>query len=426
MILVHAPFTSPRLDYVVHVLFTERLGQEVRVTTSVEDVAGHDGPVIAYGTEVPGTIVIPQANDLLERSDITAFDARFREIDGRIGFATEAGIDIFATTFWLLSRYEEHHVEERDEHGRFPARASMLLRDGWLARPIVDEHVAWLRRSLISAVPNIELRAEAFAYHPSIDIDIGYAHAHKGAVRWLGGLARQVVEGRFTDLRDRLRVSAGARDPFDTYDHIIDLFRRVDGAADVFIPCGDPGPFDRHNDVRLPGMKRLVRRLAAHARIGLHPSYSGGQDIDRLRAEKRRLEEVLDAPVFHSRHHYLRIDLPTTYRLLVEVGIEHDHSMAFADAPGYRAGTSRPFQAFDLVRDEALPLTVHPFSVMEHTFDRYMPCSAAEAFAMVRPILEATRAVDGLFVTNAHNHTLVEGSAAWVLMGRVEEGARGQ
>lgn len=299
----------------------------------------------------------------------------------------------------------------------------MLLRDGWLARPIIDEHVAWLRAALDRAVLGIELRSERFAYRPSIDIDIAYAHAHKGVVRWWGGLARQVIEGRFDDLRDRLRVAAGARDPFDTYDHILDLFHRLDGAADVFIPCGDPGPYDRHNDVRLPGMRRLVKRLGRAARIGLHPSHAGGQDIDRLRAEKHRLEEVLDAPVTHSRHHYLRIDLPGTYRLLVEAGIEHDHSMAFADAPGFRAGTSRPFSAYDLERDEALPLTVHPFAVMEHTFDRYLPCSAAEAFAMVRPIIEATRAANGVLVTNAHNHTLVRGSKPRELMDRIAERA---
>lgn len=120
MLLVHASFTSPRLAWVVRVLFAERLGVDVRVTTSAEEATAHDGPVIAYGTDVPATIFIPQASDLLERSDIVAIDAEFEEEDGRIGFAIDHGIDVFATTFWLLSRYEEHHTTDRDDHGRFP------------------------------------------------------------------------------------------------------------------------------------------------------------------------------------------------------------------------------------------------------------------------------------------------------------------
>src|SRR6185437_13062921 len=47
------------------------------------------------------------------------------------------GVDIFGGAFLLLTRYEELALDERDEHGRFPARASLAERAGFLQRPLV-------------------------------------------------------------------------------------------------------------------------------------------------------------------------------------------------------------------------------------------------------------------------------------------------
>ena len=48
--------------------------------------------------------------------------------------------DIIASTYFLVSRYEEMMRRDvRDAHGRFPGRESLPYRAGFLHRPIVDE-----------------------------------------------------------------------------------------------------------------------------------------------------------------------------------------------------------------------------------------------------------------------------------------------
>ncbi len=51
------------------------------------------------------------------------------------------GIDILGAIFFMLSRFEEVVLPDRDKHDRFPATASLAWNGGFLYRPIVDEYV---------------------------------------------------------------------------------------------------------------------------------------------------------------------------------------------------------------------------------------------------------------------------------------------
>ena len=68
--------------------------------------------------------------------------------------------DIIASTYFLISRYEEMVRRGlRDEHGRFPGKESLPYRAGFLHRPIVDEYRMllhrWLRQSRLR-VPEVK------------------------------------------------------------------------------------------------------------------------------------------------------------------------------------------------------------------------------------------------------------------------------
>ena len=56
----------------------------------------------------------------------------------------ECGIDIFASSFFMLTRWEEYVNKIRDMHNRFPAYASLACKNNFLDRPIVNEYVEML------------------------------------------------------------------------------------------------------------------------------------------------------------------------------------------------------------------------------------------------------------------------------------------
>jgi len=53
----------------------------------------------------------------------------------------ETNIDIIASSFFMLSRYEEVIVDEKDQYDRFPATASVAYKEDFLTRPIVNEYI---------------------------------------------------------------------------------------------------------------------------------------------------------------------------------------------------------------------------------------------------------------------------------------------
>jgi hypothetical protein len=57
-------------------------------------------------------------------------------------------VDIFASSFFMLTRWEEHVNEKRDNHNRFSAYDSMAYKNNFLERPIVDEYVYMLKNML--------------------------------------------------------------------------------------------------------------------------------------------------------------------------------------------------------------------------------------------------------------------------------------
>ncbi len=51
------------------------------------------------------------------------------------------GIDIFASSFFMLTRWEEYVNKNRDRHNRFPAIESLAFKNDFLSRPVVNEYV---------------------------------------------------------------------------------------------------------------------------------------------------------------------------------------------------------------------------------------------------------------------------------------------
>ncbi|NJN34523.1 MAG: hypothetical protein HC817_09980 [Saprospiraceae bacterium] len=87
----------------------------------------------------------------------------------------------------------------------------------------------------------------------------------------------------------------------------------------------------------------------------------------------------------------MKLNLPETYRTLLENGIEADFSMGYADDIGFRAGIATSFFWFDLGRNEPTALKIFPFAVMDVTLKEYLKLSPDEAIETVRSIIAATK-----------------------------------
>lgn len=100
----------------------------------------------------------------------------------------------------------------------------------------------------------------------------------------------------------------------------------------------------------------------------------------------------------------MKLFFPNTYYSLLSAGITEDYSMGFADAPGFRAGTCKPFYFYDLKNEKASSLKIYPITFMEGTLMK--TAEPARPLHKIKMLLEEVKNVNGLFISLWHNHTI--------------------
>ena len=415
---------TPRHAYVAYIVFDVVLGWPYRWCDSTSDWTSSDGLKVQYGGMAPGTLDaawIP-ACGLLEGAALedsameTWSDEKGPGVpgQGRLPFgvphASSARVDTdwWSWVFWMVTRMEEYAASKSayDGMGRFQASASMAHAEGWLLRPEVEVRIrAW------AASVGITPRPHSYTVQPTIDVDSAYAYLHRSALRTSGATAKDLLAGNTARLAERYRVLfKGQPDPYDTFEWLESVHAAHGLKARYFFLLADRGPHDRPLDWRQPGMQTLVQGLSQSAYVGIHPgvaSHDSG-DAVQLKAEIGRMEGLSNAPVQHARQHYLLQRIPSTWRRLESVGIEHDYSLGYADHIGFRAGMSRPFRAFDAEANRAMNLTIHPVSAMDATLNRYMGLTPNEALDALEQLAQEVKDVDGVLTLLWHNETVSE------------------
>ena len=80
--------------------------------------------------------------------------------------------DIFAASFYLLSRYEEYLPHVNDEYGRFSATESIAFKNGFLHQPVVDIWAYKFKEKLQKQYPDFEFPQRTYSIRPIIDVPV--------------------------------------------------------------------------------------------------------------------------------------------------------------------------------------------------------------------------------------------------------------
>ena len=326
------------------------------------------------------------------------------------------GADLLGGAFFLLTRYEELALPDRDEHGRFPAAASLAVRAGFLRRPLVNEYAELLLALLRRLWPRLERRRWTFLEQPSHDVDTAFSPLAAPAVaRALAGDLLRRRDGGLAARRLGAFVRGRRGDPsadlYDTYDALMDASEaRGLRSAFYFIADRPAGPIDGNYSLDEPRIRGLLRRIAARGHeLGLHTSYSAYRDPEQTRKELELLvraceEEGIGQERWGGRQHYLRFENPTTWQAWADAGLAYDSTVGFAEAPGFRCGVCYPYTVFNLSTRRALPLVERPLIVMDKTIIEDL--AEEEAVSAVSELRERCRRYGGELQLLWHNARL--------------------
>jgi hypothetical protein len=327
------------------------------------------------------------------------WDTRMWEQNGDIPF------ELFAASFYLLSRYEEYLPHKVDEHGRFDAEQSLAVQYGFIETPLVDKWANQLKVVLERAFGKIDCKTPVYSFTSTFDIDKAYLYKGLQNSRQLKKTLKSAGLFRFGKLNEQVQVLNGKLpDPFDTYDYI--ARQTKDCELLYFVLCGGDSEFDEALDPECPEMKSLIQKLSLKHTLGIHPSYETMDDIPMMKAEKERLESSCGKPISLSRQHFLRFRLPQTMNELIKLGITHDYSMAYGNIAGFRASTAFPFYFYDLEQNEATELLLMPTCVMDVTLRYHMNLTIPSALLKVDQLIQEVKQVNGNFISLWHNSNL--------------------
>lgn len=334
--------------------------------------------------------------------------------------AWDLPVDVFGSAFYMLTRYEELVLPDRDDHGRFPAKASLAFREGFLELPLVDAYVDALAQILARKWPGLTRRARASALVLSHDVDWPVGTLGLSPLAVARACMGDVLKRRDTHLAARrarafVQVRGGRfdKDPCNTFDFMMDTSERCGVRSAFYFITDHPfGRTDGTYEVDDPWIIALLRRIAARGHeIGLHPSYTSYDDPHRTRLEFERLRSAaraagVEQAGWGGRQHYLRWRNPVTWRNWADAGLQYDSTMGFADHVGFRAGTARPYQVFDLASRTVLPLQERPLVAMDVTLQSYMGLSSEDAGRRLQSLSAVCRRYGGDLTLLWHNNSL--------------------
>ncbi len=400
MLLVYTQKLTPRFSYIFKHICLRILGIDVLFTSVIEEFISHNGPKISYGKKPMGNELFFQSYGLLEQQGFDSIEITVKKWNNTIGFfsvsaSSSLPFDIFSSSFYMISRYEEYLPHVKDEMGRFMASESLAFKEEFLDQPVVDIWAYIFKDKLLEAFPEMIFPTKKLIVHPVIEAAQPYAYKQKGIFRTTVGYANSLFQGRLRNIIARSQVILGIkRDPLDTFKWIVSKATRSKFNITVFFLLGNSLIFDESLNTHRQKFKMLIKYVSDYKEVGLIFSFNSLGNYEMLKSEKRRMEEITNRSLGSSMNSEFLVNFPDLYRHLVELEVKRDFTMVFRDTVGFRAGTCTPFLFYDLDYEIKTPLVVHPAAMTTLAFKTKY---ASDIEKIVNNTIKSVEEVNGTF-----------------------------
>lgn len=405
--------------YVLNVLLNEYLGVDYQV--SIENrkdtrLSHFDGSVIIKDYFcVEGDNYLHEANipkniiwnkELLEDSFPILFGEN--KVDN-VGGDIISSIDVFSSSFFMLTRWEEFVCTVKDDHNRFPFNSSLAQQFGFNHLPIVNQYTEVLWKFLLFTGYYKQRKKYDFKLVCTHDVDIPLKWMSVknllGRFRY-GVSSKKKINFYYTETKQFIKSKLGIeKDPFDTFDFLMDQSEKVRIKSYFFFMDYGHTKYDKNYKIESGFVQDIIENITLRDHfLGVHPSYLSG---DNEKSFNKSIEEIEAGYVVNSlkagRQHYLRLSIPQHWRNWESAKMDWDSSLGFAEEPGFRCGTCLPFPVFDVEKRVQLDLFERPLIFMEQSSMSYLNESSEEMLQRSFSLMETVKKYNGEFVLLWHN-----------------------
>ena len=318
------------------------------------------------------------------------------------------GLDIVASCFFMLTRWEEYVVEQRDEYRRFPVKASLAHRAGFHRQPVVNQYTELLWRMLSHLDPSLIRKKRTFRVVPTHDVVRirkwqGFGQALNTNLSFTKN-PRAVVR----NLKAMAEVKLGMKDdPYDTFDYLMRASEKFGLQSRFYFMAGGETEYDNHYCLNQRNVQELLETIDNRGhRIGFSPSYNAATRPLLWQQERDKLRSLAPQRITKGRQHMLRFEVPTTWQIWDDAEMLVDASLGYAEEPGFRCGTCYAFPVFNFMTRQTLAVYESPLIFSETSLIDYMRLSPEAAEQEVREVYNQVQQYRGNFVLQWSNTAL--------------------
>jgi hypothetical protein len=333
-------------------------------------------------------------------------------------------LDIFAASFFMLTRWEEYVNRNRDNHDRFPANESFAFKNNFLDRPIVNEYLEILKILLLQLDCGLTFKQYKFTKNISCDVDIPYETYTQSVIKTIKKVAGDIVKRK--NIKEAVQTIINytaskfnnySYDPMNTFEWIMEMNEKSGNKVVFYFLVENTIPeFDGNYNIDEPRIRQLIRTIDKRGHeIGLHGSYSTYKNKNQIQQQLNILQRVIKEEGIEQKHigirqHYLRWSTPETANNIDKARITYDTTLGYADHAGFRCGTCYEYPFFDIQKRKRLNLLIRPLVIMECSVlgGAYMNMDIKSAEEYMQKIKNKIKKVDGNFTLLWHNGSFIK------------------
>jgi len=316
----------------------------------------------------------------------------------------ETDIDIIASSFFMITRYEEVILKKKDEFGNFKEENNLTYKENFLSRPIVDEYIELLWSWLKKLDPILKKKNpwgnKNFAVALTHDIDEIKKYRRPPIFTIVRAIKEKKLKKAKKIVCNYIRVKTGLeKDPYlKSFDYITNLEKKYGFQSSFyFMTSGERYSLQDHD------LKKIFQKLKKeNFEIGIHPSFKAYNNLQTLKLDKKKLEKTVGEKIIGGRQHYLNWDVLRSWETWEIAGLKYDATLGFNKYIGFRCGTCRPFKPFALLKNRVVDIWEIPLIIMDGALSK-------KRLALIReynPLLQYIKIVkkyQGIFVILWHN-----------------------
>ena len=408
MFLVYTHKITPRIRYIFKHIFENMLMINFDLTTKVEIFVAHSGPKLSYSNKPLGDEFFIKSHKLLFEQGIGPQKLKLDFWDELpIFFLTNAEcncpFDIFAASFFLLSRYEECMPYLKTNSGYFDPSQSISMKFDFLELPIIDLWVSKFQKQLASNFHQIVKKRDHKASKKILlEVPLAFRYSNRSFLENLEDFISSIWKLNFRQLIIQILVLIRLKnDPFDTFDFWNEWFNNTTIQPQIFFLFSQSSSYQVTTSIFNLRFRKIIKKTGDFFSLGLLTSVKAQIDSKKqIQREKSDFQKLTNRTIFDVRLSNGIINLRKDYEMLYENEFKNDFSMGYLDRIGFRAGTATPYYFYDVSREFQLSLKLTPIFATEESLKKIINPSPFEKLRAVYEMLPLESSILSIVLTN--------------------------